>query len=116
MQIDWPYGSGGLFVFLMRNSLLAVFTMDGDKNYRIVGTFPDEFAKDEGDVLYEEIEAQIRKDTEIDFDITKVNWFSTYKVHTRHVDKFSVGRVFLAGDSAHIHSPAGAQGMNGLTR
>jgi 2-polyprenyl-6-methoxyphenol hydroxylase-like FAD-dependent oxidoreductase len=112
VQIDWQYGAGGLFVFLMRNNLLAVFTMDGDKNYRIVGTFPDEFAKDEGDVLYEEIEQQIRKDTEIDFDITKVNWFSTYRVHTRHVDKFSVGRVFLAGDAAHIHSPAGAQGMN----
>lgn len=55
---------------------------------------------------------QIRKDAEIDFEITNVNWFSTYKVHTRHVDKFLVGRVFVVGDSAHIHSPAGAQGMN----
>ncbi len=53
-----------------------------------------------------------KQDTELDLDITKVNWFSTYKVHTRHVNKFSVGRCFLAGDSAHIHSPAGAQGMN----
>lgn len=112
VELDWQYGSGGLFAFLMRNNLLVVFTMNGHKGYRIVGTFPEEFYKDEGDVLYEEIEAQIRKDAEIDFEITKVNWFSTYKVHTRHVDKFSVGRVFLAGDSAHIHSPAGAQGMN----
>ncbi|MBP9664680.1 MAG: FAD-dependent monooxygenase, partial [Pyrinomonadaceae bacterium] len=59
-----------------------------------------------------EIEQQIRKDAEIDFDITRVNWFSTYKVHTRHVSRFSAGRCFLAGDSAHIHTPAGAQGMN----
>jgi hypothetical protein len=41
-----------------------------------------------------------------------VDWFSTYKVHTRHVEKFSSGRCFLAGDSAHIHTPAGGQGMN----
>jgi hypothetical protein len=41
-----------------------------------------------------------------------VEWFSTYKVHTRHVNKFSEGRCFVAGDAAHIHSPAGAQGMN----
>jgi hypothetical protein len=41
-----------------------------------------------------------------------VNWFSVYKVHSRHVSKFSDGRCFLAGDSAHIHTPAGAQGMN----
>lgn len=112
VEIDWKYGKGGFFGFLMRHNLLIVFTMDGENRYRIVGTFPEQFAKDEGDVLYEEIEEQIRRDAEIDFDITKVHWFSTYKVHTRHVDKFSVGRVFLAGDSAHIHSPAGAQGMN----
>lgn len=112
VDIDWKYGSGGLFAFLMRHNLLVFFTMDGDHRYRIVGTFPEQFAKDEGDILYEEIEQQIKSDAAIDFDITKVHWFSTYKVHTRHVDKFSVGRCFLAGDSAHIHSPAGAQGMN----
>ncbi|MBP9663408.1 MAG: FAD-dependent monooxygenase, partial [Pyrinomonadaceae bacterium] len=95
VNIDWEFGRGGLFVFLMRNNLLAVFTMDGDKRYRIVGTFPKEFAKAEGEVLYEEIEQQIRKDAEIDFDITRVNWFSTYKVHTRHVSRFSAGRCFL---------------------
>ena len=112
VQIDWAFGQGGLHAFLMKNELLAVFTMDGKNQYRIVGTFPKEFEKDEGEVLYEEIEQQMRRDAEIDFDITKVNWFSTYKVHTRHVNKFSEGRCFLAGDSAHIHTPAGAQGMN----
>ena len=112
VQIDWEYPHDALQAFLMKNALLAFFPMTGERQYRIVGTFPEEFAKDEGDVLYEEIEDRIKTDTEIDLDITKVNWFSTYKVHTRHVDKFSVGRCFLAGDSAHIHSPAGAQGMN----
>jgi len=112
VQLDWKFGHDALQVFLMKNSLLAFFPMTGENQYRIVGTFPEEFAKDEGDILYEEIEERIRLDAQIDFDITRVNWFSTYKVHTRHVDKFSVGRCFLAGDSAHIHSPAGAQGMN----
>jgi len=112
VKIDWEFGHDALQAFLMRNSLLAFFPMTGEKQYRIVGTFPEEFAKDEGNVLYEEIEERIRLDAQIDFDITKVNWFSTYKVHTRHVNKFSDGRCFLAGDSAHIHTPAGAQGMN----
>lgn len=112
VQIDWAFGHDALQGFLMRNSLLAFFPMTGEKQYRIVGTFPEEFIKDEGEVLYEEIEERIRLDAQIDFDITKVNWFSTYKVHTRHVNKFSEGRCFLAGDSAHIHTPAGAQGMN----
>jgi 2-polyprenyl-6-methoxyphenol hydroxylase-like FAD-dependent oxidoreductase len=112
VNIDWKFGHDALTAFLMKNSLLAFFPMTGEKQWRIVGTFPEEFAKNEGDVLYEEIEERIKHDTELDLDITKVNWFSTYKVHTRHVNKFSVGRCFLAGDSAHIHTPAGAQGMN----
>lgn len=112
VELDWEFGHDALQVFLMESALLAFFPMKGDRHYRIVGTFPEEYAKDEGDVLYEEIEERIKQDAELDLDITKVNWFSTYKVHTRHVNKFSVGRCFLAGDSAHIHSPAGAQGMN----
>ena len=44
--------------------------------------------------------------------IRKVNWFSTYHVHHRVTQHFRKGRAFLAGDAAHIHSPAGGQGMN----
>ena len=42
----------------------------------------------------------------------KVNWFSTYHVHHRVTEHFRKGRAFLLGDAAHIHSPAGGQGMN----
>jgi len=112
VEIDWDFSHDALMVFLMKNNLLAFFPMIGEKHWRIVGTFPEEFEKDEGEALYEEIEEQIKKDAELDLDITNVNWFSTYKVHTRHVNKFSSGRCFLAGDAAHIHTPAGAQGMN----
>lgn len=114
VEINWEYPHDALVVFLMKSNLLAVFPMVGENRWRIVGTFAEEFAKDEGDILYEEIEAQIKQDTELGerLDITKVHWFSVYKVHSRRVNKFSNGRCFLAGDSAHIHTPAGAQGMN----
>lgn len=39
-------------------------------------------------------------------------WYSRYRVHHRVARRFRSGRVFLAGDAAHIHSPVGAQGMN----
>ena len=112
VDIDWEVEHDALTAVLMKDNLLAFFPMSGEKQWRIVGTFPEEFSKDEGDVLYEEIEEQIKRDTELKLDITGVNWFSTYKVHTRHVERFREGRCFLAGDAAHIHSPAGAQGMN----
>jgi hypothetical protein len=44
--------------------------------------------------------------------VKQVNWFSTYRVHHRVADHFQKGRAFLLGDAAHIHSPAGGQGMN----
>ena len=39
-------------------------------------------------------------------------WFSLWRANIRLVDRYRAGRVFLAGDAAHIHSPAGGQGMN----
>ncbi|KAJ7760490.1 FAD binding domain-containing protein [Mycena metata] len=42
----------------------------------------------------------------------EVVWLSTYRPSIRMVDKFGVGRVFVAGDSAHVHSITGGQGMN----
>src|SRR5262249_46106290 len=39
-------------------------------------------------------------------------WTSTFRISHKKVDHFRQGRVFLAGDAAHIHSPMGAQGMN----
>jgi hypothetical protein len=86
--------------------------MPGEDHYRIVGVFPEDSDQKEGEILYEEIERQILEDTQLQLDIYKVKWFSTYKVHSRRVNKFSAGRCFVAGDAAHIHSPAGAQGMN----
>ena len=39
-------------------------------------------------------------------------WRSEFRVHFRHVESMAKGNIFLAGDAAHIHSPAGARGMN----
>jgi 2-polyprenyl-6-methoxyphenol hydroxylase-like FAD-dependent oxidoreductase len=39
-------------------------------------------------------------------------WLSLYQVNVRMVNQYRIGQVFLAGDAAHVHSPAGGQGMN----
>ncbi|MBC7929436.1 MAG: FAD-dependent monooxygenase [Rubrivivax sp.] len=112
VEIDWKYSHDALYGCLTKNAVVAFFPMPGENRYRIVGAFPEEFAKDEGEILYEEIEQRIKEEADIALEITNVNWFSTYKVHTRHVERFSEGRCFLAGDAAHVHTPAGGQGMN----
>jgi 2-polyprenyl-6-methoxyphenol hydroxylase-like FAD-dependent oxidoreductase len=112
VQIDWKFTHDALTVCLASHGVVAFFPMPGEKRWRIVGAFPEGHGKDEREILYEEIEAQIKKEAQLELDITRVDWFSTYKVHTRHVDKFSSGSCFVAGDAAHIHTPAGGQGMN----
>jgi 2-polyprenyl-6-methoxyphenol hydroxylase-like FAD-dependent oxidoreductase len=44
--------------------------------------------------------------------ITEPVWQTVFRVHARHAEPFHRGRVFLVGDAAHVHSPAGGQGMN----
>jgi 2-polyprenyl-6-methoxyphenol hydroxylase-like FAD-dependent oxidoreductase len=45
-------------------------------------------------------------------DVTDVRWASSFQARTGLADRFRAGRVLLAGDAAHIHSPAGGQGLN----
>lgn len=112
VQINWQLPHDSLIACLARDRSTAFFPMPGEDRYRIVGAFPEGFDKEASEIVYEEIERQVIEDTKLELDIYKVNWFSSYKVHSRRVNSFSKGRCFLAGDAAHIHSPAGAQGMN----
>ena len=48
--------------------------------------------------------------------VTELLWGSRFRIHHRVADSYRAGRLLLAGDAAHVHSPAGGQGMNlGIT-
>ncbi|MGW7055586.1 FAD-dependent monooxygenase [Streptomyces sp. NPDC054887] len=44
--------------------------------------------------------------------VSRMRWSSVFRISHRIVDRYAEGRVFVAGDAAHIHPPTGAQGMN----
>ena len=44
--------------------------------------------------------------------VTDIAWGSRFRIHHRVADTYRAGRILLAGDAAHVHSPAGGQGMN----
>jgi 2-polyprenyl-6-methoxyphenol hydroxylase-like FAD-dependent oxidoreductase len=47
-----------------------------------------------------------------DIVLSDITWMSLWRANVRMVDRYRNGRLFLAGDAAHVHSPAGGQGMN----
>ncbi len=59
-----------------------------------------------------EVEQAFRRAVNGDVTLSDPVWTSRYRVHHRGVNRYRVGRAFVAGDAAHIHSPAGGQGMN----
>ncbi len=105
-----PVMDGELHVDLDEADFLAVFPLAGQGRARLIGTIRDERAEQADALTFEDVTTQAMKTLRIE--LAKVNWFSTYHVHHRVAERFRQGRAFLLGDAAHIHSPAGGQGMN----
>jgi 2-polyprenyl-6-methoxyphenol hydroxylase-like FAD-dependent oxidoreductase len=90
-------------------SFCLAFPVRSSGMFRLIGIVPQEVAGREH-LTFEEIRPFVQR--QLNIEVRQVNWFSTYHVHHRVADHFVKGRVFIAGDAAHIHSPAGGQGMN----
>jgi hypothetical protein len=105
-----PPLNGNLNVDLDEADFLAVFPMAGAGRARLIGTVRDARADHAQELRFEDVSGRAIENLKLQ--VNKVNWFSTYHVHHRVADRFRKGRAFILGDAAHIHSPAGGQGMN----
>ncbi|MDK1483076.1 FAD-dependent monooxygenase, partial [Sinorhizobium sp. 6-117] len=99
----------GLNVCLDTHGFAIVLPVRQSGSVRLIGVVPGDHAASEA-IGFETIRAEVERITGVT--VKAVNWFSTYRLHHRVAEHFRVGRVFLAGDAGHIHSPAGGQGMN----
>ena len=63
-------------------------------------------------VTLEEVRGSLARITGQDFGPRDMGWSGRYRSESRQAPAYRNGRIFLAGDAAHTHSPAGAQGMN----
>lgn len=107
VRMDWPLSPEEVQLYLSPAGLVVVAALPGG-HHRIVATMDD--APDQIDGA--DVQALLDERTVAGARVEEVAWASRFRVHHRVADTYRRGPVFLVGDAAHVHSPAGGQGMN----
>ncbi|MBM7587503.1 2-polyprenyl-6-methoxyphenol hydroxylase-like FAD-dependent oxidoreductase [Bacillus pakistanensis] len=110
LVVDSTLPDNEIFAFVKNGKFIAYFPMK-DGQHRIMITTEDTL-NPHSPVGLEEIQSVIDEAGPKGAIVHSPTWTSRFQVNQRKVKKGNIGRIFLAGDAAHIHSPVGAQGMN----
>jgi 2-polyprenyl-6-methoxyphenol hydroxylase-like FAD-dependent oxidoreductase len=101
--------------FIGAEGIVLFFPLEHPAPWRMIGMVPGGVPVDSKGKLpepsLEELQAIVARYTG-EVELREPVWLRYFRIHHRHASNYRRGRVFLAGDAAHVHSPAGAQGMN----
>jgi 2-polyprenyl-6-methoxyphenol hydroxylase-like FAD-dependent oxidoreductase len=109
VRMNWPLPLDAVNLFLAPAGLVVVAPLP-EQRFRIVAVLDD--APERPGVADVQRLLDTRGPHRRPATVTEVVWSSRFRVHHRLADHYRGGPVFLAGDAAHVHSPAGGQGMN----
>lgn len=109
VHLDWAESATEVMLYFSPDGLVVIAPLPGGR-HRIVATVdeaPEHPDRDFVQALLDQRGPKKRPAT-----VKDVVWSSRFRVHHRLADHYRAGRLLLAGDAAHVHSPAGGQGMN----
>ncbi|MGW2272160.1 FAD-dependent oxidoreductase [Streptomyces yangpuensis] len=105
--MDWAPGPREVSLAFGAGGLTVIAPLPGG-HYRIVATVAE--APAEPDLAF--VRGLLDERVPGQAAVRELVWSSRFRIHHRVADRYRAGRLLLAGDAAHVHSPAGGQGMN----
>jgi 2-polyprenyl-6-methoxyphenol hydroxylase-like FAD-dependent oxidoreductase len=104
---------GAAHVFLSERGMLFFFPLVTPAAWRLLAMRPrTDPTPADAPVTLADVQAITDSYTDGTVQLHDPVWMTNFRLHHRAATHYRAGRVFLAGDAAHVHSPAGAQGMN----
>jgi len=109
VKMDWPLGMDEVSLFFSPAGLVVVAPLPGG-SFRVVATMDE--APEQPAIADVQKLLDARGPASAPARVTEILWSSRFRVHHRLADAYRKGPFLLMGDAAHVHSPAGGQGMN----
>jgi 2-polyprenyl-6-methoxyphenol hydroxylase-like FAD-dependent oxidoreductase len=104
-RVAWELPDDEAHIFIGADGMVAAFPMPKGR-WRFVAE------ADVAEPTLDDFARLLRERGSPKVQLSDAGWLAPFRIHRRIVPRYREGRVFLAGDAAHIHSPAGGQGMN----
>jgi 2-polyprenyl-6-methoxyphenol hydroxylase-like FAD-dependent oxidoreductase len=116
LEVDGDLERGAAHSFIAAPGMLFFFPLGRPASWRMGGMRPSlpgaSEPKEPAEPSLAELQAIADAFTGGTLRLREPVWRTYFRLHHRQAVRYRAGRVFLAGDAAHVHSPAGAQGMN----
>lgn len=112
VHLQWSLPDESLKFFFHKDGLFLAIPLPGGLHRLIVETTINADQTPEEQPTLEEFQRYLQERGPGNATVSQPVWMSLFRAHTRKVAHYRVGQVFVAGDAAHIHSPAAGQGMN----
>jgi hypothetical protein len=107
----YPFPDTEVAVYWARQGVLPIFPISPGR-YRVLANVPPSGGDHSRDPTLEEVATIVEERGPKGVKLFDPVWLSSFRINSRKVTNYRSGRLFLTGDAAHIHSPAGGEGMN----